>query len=171
MDTPAFDGFLKGCVLGSVAAAEQVGNLAVGYVHATNIPGPWWSDLLEYERLFFLQAATSEIALPSHAPQPSPSARCHKFFWNLPEILLRLKTGAAVAEELHHGTTLLFSRTNGGRIYVVEVDKPTAAVFHALRGRATPEQIAETTLLLPGAVRHTLAALGEIGALVTSSQA
>lgn len=171
VDTPAFDGFLNDCVLGSAAAAEQVGDLAMGCLHAVNSPGPWWGELLEYERLFFLQVATSESAIPAEILRAGPSARCHSFSWNLPEILLRLKSGAAVTEELRQGVTLLFSRTPSGRIYVVEVDESTAAVFHAARAGAGPVQIAKTSFLPATVVRHTLAALAQIGALVTSSQA
>lgn len=171
VDTPAFDDFLSGCLLGSVAAAEQVADLAIGRLHATPVPGPWWENMLQYERLFFLQAASSEIVVPAEIPLPGPSARCHKFAWNLPEICSRLRTGAAVTEELRRGVTLLFSRTHHGRIYVVEADEPSAAVFQALRAGTRPEQIAETTFLPPVVVRHTLAALGQIGAVVTSSQA
>lgn len=171
VDTPAFDAFLNHCVLGSVAAAEQVSDLAVAYLHAGNSPGPWWGELLDYERLFFLQAATSESAIPAEILRAGPSARCHTFSWNLPEICLRLKSGAAVPEGLRQDMTLLFSRTHMGRIYVTQVDDGTAAVFHAARAGAGPAEIAETTFLPPAAVQHTLAALAQIGALVTSSQA
>lgn len=171
VDAPAFDGFLEDCVLGSVAAAGQVANMVVGCLRAAAAPGPWWGELLEYERLFFLQAATTETALPAAFPQAGPSARCQAFSWDLPEILARLKAGEYATEGLRQQVILLFSRTHRGRIYVVEVDEPTAAVFHALRKGGCGAQIAETTGLPAALVRHTLAALGQIGALVTSSQA
>ena len=171
VDTQAFDGFLNACVLGSVAAAEQVAGLAIGHLRAAPAPGPWWGELLQYERLFFLQAATTETALPAEYPRLSPTARCHHFFWNLPVLLTRLKSGGAAGEELRQEVTLLFSRTHHGRIYVVQADGPAAAVFGALRAGADPARIAETTFLPAAAVRHTLAALGQIGALVTSSEA
>ncbi|MGE5205347.1 MAG: hypothetical protein ACM3PW_07010 [Chlamydiota bacterium] len=169
-DTPVFNAFLDDCVLGSVASAERVAGLAVNHVNRFPAPGPWWSDLLQYERLFFLQAATTENAVPSASPQPSLSARCHRFSWNLPELLLRLKSGVAVSAELRGEVTLLFSRTGLGRIYVVEVDAATAAVFHAASARLSPEQITEMTSLPAATVQQALAALAQVGALATLSR-
>jgi hypothetical protein len=169
-DAPVFNIFLDVCVLGSVASAERVAGLAVDHVNRLPAPGPWWNDLLQYERLFFLQAATTENEVASASLQPSPSARCHRFSWNLPELLLRLKSGAAMSAELHVEVTLLFSRTGSGRIYVVEVDADTAAVFHGAGARLSPAQIAETTSLPAATVQHALAALAQVGALATLSR-
>ena len=170
VDTPVFNTFLDDCVLGSVASAERVGDLARDYLNQAPAPGAWWSDLLQYERLFFLQAATTENAVPSASPQPSPSARCHRFSWNLPELLLRLKSGGAMSAELHGEVTLLFSRAQG-RIYVVEVDAATTAVFRAASTRLSPEQITEMTSLPAATVQQALAALAQVGALATLSRA
>ena len=168
-DTPAFSTFLDECVLGSVPSAERVADLAVNHLNRLPAPGPWWSDLLQYERLFFLQAATTENAVPAASPQPSPSARCHRFSWNLPELLLRLKSGVAMSAELRRAVTLLFSRADG-RIYVVEVDEATAAVFHGASARLSPAQITETTSLPAATVQQSLAALAQVGALATLSR-
>jgi len=167
VDTPAFDAFLDNCVLGSLDSAECAGGLAMKHLNALPAPGPWWSDLLEYERLFFLQAATTENAVPHEFPQPAPSARCQRFFWELPDLLLRLKSGQPIADEVRCEVTLLFFRTHLGRIYVVEVDEATAAVFHAAHRRSAP-QIAAATSLSDAVVQQTLAALAQLGALVTS---
>jgi hypothetical protein len=170
VDTPAFGAFLEDCVLGSLASAERVAGLAVNHGNRLPAPGPWWSDLLQYERLFFLQAATTENAVPSATPQPSPSACCHRFSWNLPELLLCLKSGVAMRAELRREVTLLFSRTALGRIYVMEVDEATAAVFRGASARLSPAQITETTSLPAATVQQALTALAQVGALATLSR-
>lgn len=169
VDTPAFDPFLDDCVLGSLVSAEHVGDLATDHLRRLPAPGSWWSDLLEYERLFFLQAATTENAIASEFPQPGPSARCRTFSWDLPDLLPRLKAGAPIGEGLRRDVALLFSRTHLGRIYVVEVDETTAAVFHAAHAGRSPAQIAATTSLSAAVVEQTLTALAQIGAVVVSS--
>jgi hypothetical protein len=168
VDTQDFDTFLDNCVLGSLASAEHVGDLATNHLRRLPAPGSWWSDLLEYERLFFLQAATTENAIASQFPQPGPSARCRTFSWDLPDLLPRLKAGAPIGEDLHRDVSLLFSRTHLGRIYVVEVDETTAAVFRAAHAGRSPAQIAATTSLSAAVVQRTLTALAQIGAVVVS---
>lgn len=168
-DTPAFDAFLDDCVLGSLRAAERVGDLVLEHLTAFTAAGPWWNDLLEYERLFFLQAATTENAIAAQFSQHGTSARCHTFAWDLPHLLLRLKSDEPIGDELRREVTLLFSRTHLGRIYVVEVDEATAAVFHTVDPGRSPAQIAAMTSLSAAVVEQTLRALGEIGALVSSS--
>lgn len=170
VDTPAFDVFLDDCVLGSLRAAERVGDMVREHLSGLPSPGPWWSDLLEYECLLFLQAATTENAITTTFPRPSPSARCRTFLWDLPDLLPRLKPDEPIGEELQREVTLLFSRTHRGRIYVVEVDDATAAVFHAADARRSPAQIAAMTSHSAVVVQHTLRALEQIGAVVASSQ-
>ena len=169
VDTPGFDAFLGDCVLGSAAAAERVGDMAIAYLQPSPSPGPWRSDLLQYERLFFLQTATTETVSPAEFPQPAASARCRKFSWNLPALLPELKTGQPAAACLPQEIILLFSRTTQGRIYVVEVDDSTAAVFRAADVRLSARHIAEAISQPAEFVQRTLAALVRIGALVTSS--
>ena len=166
-DTPFFDHFLDDCVLGSLAAAEQVSALTVKRLSGLPDPPPWWSDLLEYERLFFLQAATTEVAPHSDAPQPALSTRCHRFSWNVPRLLGRLKAGETIGDELQREITLLFSRAHTGRIYVIEVDEITAAVFCAADGRRSTSQIASLVSLPAITVEKILGALMEVGALAT----
>lgn len=170
VDTPAFDTFLNECVLGSLAAAERVGELAVNSLNSFAAPEPWWSDLLEYERLFFLQAASAENVIPNRLPRPGASARCRRFSWNLPDLLLRLKTKQAIGEELCREVVLLFSRTPHGRIYVMEVDEATAAAFHAADGQRDAVAIAQAARLPISVVQQILSALAQISALVTSSE-
>ncbi|HKU20320.1 MAG TPA: hypothetical protein VJQ50_04840 [Terriglobales bacterium] len=169
VDIPAFEGFLDDCVLGSAAAAGRVGDMVIDYLNSFQSPGPWWSDLLQYEGLFFLQTATTELVRPAKFPQPAASARCCRFSWNLPDLLPELKTGQPIAGSLRQEVLLLFSRTPQGRIYVVEVNDATAAVFRAADSRLSASQIADAISLSPEFVRQTLAALAQIGALVTSS--
>ena len=169
VDTPDFDAVLDECVLGSVVSAERVGNLALDRLRRWPGPGPWWDDLLQYERLFFLQVASAENAVAAAFLQPAPSARCRPFSWDLPELLLRLKSGAATGDELRREVTLLFSRTRWGRIYVVEVDAGTAAVFYAALTHFAPSQIAEATSLPAATVQQALTALAQVGALAASS--
>jgi hypothetical protein len=168
VDIRAFDAFLDNCVLGSLECAERAGDLAMKHLNASPAPGPWWNDLLQYERLFFLQAATTENAVPTSFPQPAPSARCQRFSWNLPVLLSRLKAGDPLGDELRKDVTLLFSRTHLGRIYVVEVDEATAAVFHACHAQRTPAQIAQATSLPLATIEQTQTALAQLGAVVTS---
>lgn len=169
VDTPAFDAFLDDCVLGSLRAAERVADLLVDHFRRLPAPGPWWNDLLEYERLFLLQAATSDNTSATEFPRPTPSARCHTFSWDLPNLLPRLKSGEPAGQELRREVTLLFSRNHLGRIYVVEVDEATTAVFYAADGRRSPAQIAATSALSSGVVKQTLRALAQVGAIVASS--
>lgn len=170
VDAPPFDQFLEDCVLGSLAAAVRVGDLALGTLKDAVAPGPWWGDLLEYERSFFLQAATTEMIIAGQFPRGAVSARCCRFSWNLPQLLLRLKADEATGDDLRCQLTLLFSRTPHGRIYVAEIDQATAAIFQAADGRRSPAAIAELTSLPVPRVQQTLAGLVEIGALVTSSE-
>lgn len=170
VDAPPFEQFLDDCVLGSLAAAQRVGDLALRTLNDASAPGPWWGDLLEYERTFFLQAATTELLMAGQFPRAAVSARCCRFSWNLPQLLLRLQADEANGDDLRCQVTLLFSRTPHGRIYVAEVDQATAAIFHAADGRRSPAAIAESTSLSLPMVERTLGGLEELGALVTSSK-
>ena len=170
VDAPEFDAFLNDCALGSLAAAERVSDLAINFLNGSAVPGPWWSDLLEYERAFFLQAATTQNGTACQVPQPAASARCRRFSWNLPDLLLRLKAEEAVNDDLRQAVTLLFSRTPHGRIYVVEVDEITAAIFNAVDGQSNPTAIAQAASLPASQVEQSLAALAQIGAVLTSSE-
>jgi hypothetical protein len=169
VDTAAFDAFLGDCVLGSLASAERVAQLAVDRLQSLSASPPWWHSLLQYEQAFFLQAATTANGAPAAFPRQGASAQCRRFSWNLPELLLRLKAGEPVNNDLRHEVTLLFSRTHLGRIYVVEVDEAMAAIYYAADGSRSPAQIAEATSLPIATVQTSLDALIQIGALVTSS--
>lgn len=170
VDTPEFELFLDSCVLGGLAAAEQVGELAINYLSHSAAQAPWWHDLLEYERAFFLQAATTESVPPGPMPRSGASACCRKLSWDLPHLLRLLKAGEAIGDDLRREVTLLFSRTPHGRIYVLEVDTATAAIFHAADGSRDGAALAQSSSLPLPLVQQTLAALQQAGALTSSSE-
>lgn len=170
VDTPEFELFLDSCVLGGLAAAERVGELALSCLNFSPHHPAWWHDLLQYERAFLLQAATTENVPQGPFPQHGASARCRRFSWDLPHLLRRLKAGEAIGDDLRREVTLLFSRTPHGRIYVLEVDGATAAIFHAADGSRDGSAIAQSSSLPLPLVQQTLAALQQAGALTSSSE-
>jgi len=160
-----FEPFLDQCVLGSVDSARRVGEMAVAHLSSGQSLFPWWSELTAYESAHFLQTATTERTQPGPRYQRSPSATCIRFDWALAEMLPRLRKGEPVGEELHRAVTLLFSRTHMGRIYVVELDECTAAVFGATDGSRTAEQIAEAAGITAQQAEEALSNLAQIGAV------
>ena len=160
-----FGPFLDQCVLGSVASARRAGEMAVAYLSPGKGLFPWWSDLIAYESAHLLQTATTERVQPGWRYQRGPSAACIRFDWALPEMLPRWRKGEPVEEELHRGVTLLFSHTHMGKIYVVELDESTAAVFGATDGARAMEQIAEAAGVSQKQAEEALTNLVEIGAV------
>src|SRR5438874_7740603 len=132
--------------MGSLAAAQQVGALAVQHLTPSRDEA-WWPALLEYERAHFLQTATSESAHRGQHLRRGVCAVCRQFDWHLPELLQRIKTNQPMddAGNLHRPVTLLFSRTHAGKIFVMEVDAATAAVFSAVDGARSVAEISELT--------------------------
>lgn len=164
-DLPQFGSFLEGCVLGSLASARTTGEVARAHLAPGASHFPWWSDLTAYEAAHLLQTATTERAQPGSRYLQSPSALCRRFAWALPEMLPRLCCGEDPGEEFRRGVTLLFSRTHMGRIFVVELEAPTAAVFAAADGSRTPRGIAEAAAVTRDAAEEALRGLCEIGAV------
>lgn len=160
-----FDQFLRVCVMGSLESAQCVGEMARAHLTAAPPPGAWWPELLDYEYNYFLQAATSQPPPKSDRPAPGLSTVCRQFTWALPEMLPRLRAGAALGDDLRREVTLLFSRTEAGRIYVVEMEVTMARVFHATDGVRSVEEIAKSVGSGVQPVRQALAALVEIGAV------
>lgn len=165
VDGAQFHSFLEQCVMGSFAAARQVGEMAVVHLDAAPHPGPWWRDLVEYEYAYFLQTATSEPGTRTRRHTRGASAFCQTFSWFLPEVLERLRSGQPVGEDLHRQCTLLFSRTHPGKIFVVELEKDAAAVFRSTNGFRTPEQVAAAAGVPVEAVIPLLEQFVEIGAV------
>jgi len=164
-DLPECEAFLNDCVLGSLASARRAGEMAVAHLATGQGLYPWWNDLIAYESAHFLQTATTERAQPGAHHRPSPSATCIHFEWALPEMLPRLRKGEPVGEESHRGVTLLFSRTHMGKVYVVELDESTAAVFRATDGARTLKQIAEAGGATGPQAEAAVSNLAQIGAV------
>ena len=159
VDTLGFDLILKSCVLGSLVTARAVGDLVLSELEGKRSE-EWWTELLRYEFAFFVQLATSEPTPVSSFPQCSASTLIQEFQFPIPEIVEKLKHG-----EIPHSrgvsTTLLFSRTHHGRIYVVQLDAIARAIMHAVNGTRQLADIAawvglsetETTRVLNDLIR------------------
>jgi len=170
VDGGSFQEFLNECVMGSLEAAQRVGQLAVIYMSDVEKPGPWWGALLAYEQAFFLQAATAEAEPVTNFPRRASSAVSCIFRWNLPEMLARLKSGQNIGDDLKKDVALLFSRTASGKIYVVEIEESSELVWRHTEGSRTVEQIASAGSLPVHTVQDTLQALSQIGAVVLPPQ-
>ena len=166
VDRESFQDFLTECVMGSLEASQRVGQMAVTYLCNVQQPGAWWEELLAYEQAFFLQAATAEPEPRTDSPRRGCSAVCRAFCWNLPEILGRLKSKQNIGDDLKKDVLLLFSRTAGGKIYVVEIEESSELVWRHTDGFRSVHQIAAIVSLPVKSVQDTLQALSQIGALV-----
>ena len=165
VDAEEFGCFLSRCVMGSLESARQVAEIAHAHLSAVPAPGPWWQDLLDYEYAYFLQAATAERTTSTDRPSPAVSAVCQRFAWALPEMLPRLRAGESIDDDLRREVTLLFSRTDTGRIYVVEIEATMEKVFHAVDGGSSLEQIATRAGTDLPSTKEALDALAGIGAV------
>jgi hypothetical protein len=164
-ELPECESFLDDCVLGSLDSARRAGEMAGAHLAPGRSLFPWWSDLTAYQSAHLLQTATTERAQPGAHYQRAPSATCIRFDWALPEMLALLRRGENPGEEFRRGATLLFSRTHMGKIFVVELDKNTAAVFGATDGSCALEQIAERAGVTHKQAEEALQSLGEVGAV------
>jgi hypothetical protein len=178
-DTPEFDAVLRDSVPGSFDCARRIAELTV--IHLDPVPklaeartgqppdrvaGVWWRDLLNYERGWFLQAATTAEGPPTNRPRRGVSAVCMNFAWNLPKLIARLDAGQAPGEDLRQPVTLLFARAPEGQVRAIEAEAAVARVFRATNGMRTLEQIAGAAGLDVETTSKTLDALAEIGAAV-----
>jgi hypothetical protein len=168
VDTSDFDSVLDRCVLGSLASSIEVGQLARYHLLGLRSEA-WWSELLEYERAFFMQLATSEFVPAGTFPQKNASAVLHEFHVQIPELLTRLRTGGDLAGVPSGEATLLFSRTVHGKIYVVELDERTSGVFQSIDGKKSPEELATLCGASLEEIQRILATLGDIGSVVLPS--
>ena len=165
VDAFDFHPILDRVVLGSLASSIEVGCLAFSRLLSRRSEN-WWSELLEYERAFFLQLATSEVAATGTLPQKNASAVMRDFHLYIPELLTRLRTGADLAGIPGGTTTLLFSRTVHGKIYVVELDERTSTVFRSVDGTRSPEELATICGASREDIQRILATLADIGSIV-----
>ena len=164
VDSADFDSILDNCVLGSLTSSKEVGVLALSRLLPLR-EEIWWPELLEYERAFFLQLATSEISSAGSGPRSNSSTVLHEFGVQVPELLSRLRTGQNVNEVERKKVTLLFSRTSHGKIFVAEPDQKTCAVFKLIDGKRSLNQIAAVCDLAPEEFQRIIADLVEIGAI------
>ena len=166
VDGQEFDAIVDNCVLGSFATAREVGQLAV----ASLLPWrqeAWWQELLEYEFAFFLQLATSEATPRSRRPQASVSTTVRSFGFRFPELLTWLRSQKPLPNTVRGNTTILFSRTPHGRIYVVELDVRTEAVFRAILRGEDLRQLASNEDWVLDEMKQTLQTLHAIGAVTS----
>ena len=163
-DRAEFSEFLTECRMGSLESAQRVGEMARVHLAAAS-SDPWWPDLLDYEYCYFLQAATAEHGIAAEQPSRGLSAVCRRFAWSLPQMLPRIRAGELIGDDRQRETTLLFSRTHAGRIYVVEVESALEDIFRAVDGRRTVEQIADAAGVSTATARAMLALLANIGAV------
>jgi hypothetical protein len=164
-ESPAFDSILESCILGSLATALTVAELALSQLRSLRSDA-WWSELLEYERAFFLQLATSESVVRNAFPQKQSATVLRTFSMPVPELLRRIKNHEDLASLPAGAATLLFSRTPHGRVYVAEVDVITAKAFQAVDGQKQQREIALACQSDDEEIHRTLDALSQIGSIV-----
>ncbi len=166
VETPQFAMIMRECPVGSLDAARRIGDMVSVHLDGVpNQPGPWWRELCAYDRSYFMQVATTQQGPPANRPRRGVSALCATFKWNMPELVKRLETGDAIAEDLHRNITLLFARGRDGNVRVVEVGPPVEKVFRATNGLRTTEQIASVAEIDIAEVQKIIVALAEIGAV------
>ena len=141
VDSREFDAILESCTLGSLVTAQIVGELALSELRTQGAEN-WWIELLDYEFAFFVQLATSQPTPVSQFPQRGISTLIREFRFRIPELLESLKNKKMPEDVPLKPTTLLFSRTHHGRIYVVELDPTATAVLRAVNGSRPVAEIA-----------------------------
>lgn len=169
LETEDFRRFLEGCRVGSLEAARKVGEMATKHLMHASQPGAWWQELLEYERGYFLQAATREKGPLLMVPRRGVSALCRRFAWAMPELLARLRTGSEISDDLRREVILLFTRTAEGKIHVLEIEPWVEAVFRMTNGRRNRVQIAHAAEVNPAESDQVLESLAEVGAVELES--
>ncbi len=176
VDSPQFEAMVRESAPGSLECARRVGEMAVVALdrrvavgaQPSAGPGAWWRDLLNYERGYFLQVATTAEGPPTNRPRRGVSALCMNFSWNMPEVIERLKQGQAAGDDLRRPVTILFARGAGGQVHVVEVGPDVERVFRATNGLRTLAQIAAAAGVADSETEHILNALAGIGAVVSA---
>ena len=164
-----FDSILQTCILGSLATARTVGDLVLSELRGRRSE-EWWSELLEYEFAFFVQIATSEPTPISRFLQRGISTTTREFRFAIPEVLENLREGKTPTDTPRKPTTLLFSRTHHGRIYVVELDPTAIAVMEAVNGSRQVAEIAKSAGLPQEETNRVLADLIRISAVLSPVQ-
>jgi hypothetical protein len=173
-----FAAIVRECSIGSLEGARRIGELVVVRLDRTALSFPdsspvaaagargWWRDLLNYERVCFLQAATTAEAPPANRPRRGLSALCMSFSWAVPELIACIHANQSFTAALQRPLTLLFSRKPDGQTGVVEVGSSVEKAFRATNGLRTLEQIAQAAGLDLAETHEILAALTGVGAIV-----
>jgi hypothetical protein len=164
VDSVEFDSVLDRCILGSLATSKQVGDLVASRMLAEQSE-IWWAELIEYEKAFFLQLATSETAQACDSPQKAVSTVLREFHVTIPELFLRLRQGGSL-DQFHGTSILLFSRTPHGKIYVAEIDERISRVFQVIDGKRSVEEIASLCQLSHNETQGTLSTLSDMGSIM-----
>jgi hypothetical protein len=178
IDSPEFDAIVRECSAGSFEGARRIAELAVVHLDRVPIATPkgseldaaetlaWWRDLLNYERGWFLQLATTSEAPPSNRPRRGVSAVCMSFSWAVPELMEKIQTRQEITKASRRPTTVLFARGSSGQVAAAMIGATVEKVFRATNGLRTMEQIAQTAGLDVSETAEVLEALAHIGAVV-----
>ncbi len=162
---PEIEAILSQAAPLSLEAARRIGDLAVVHLNGAAAPWPWWKELLAYERAQFLQAASTDQRLVTYFPRRGVAATSENFSWDMPRLLEQIAAAQPDIAVSRRNLTLLFSRAPGGKIYVIELEKPVAAVFRSTNGMRKKEQIAAAAAMPLAEVEDILRALADIGAV------
>jgi len=168
VDEPRFDSVLAECVLGSLATAQAVGEVAVAALKPMR-QDLWWNELLEYERAFFLQLAVSEPELAGAIPKRGRSTIVRTFSFRMPELVESLRSHEVSRENVQGEVTLLFSRTPHGKIYVAELESATRSILESIDDASSIDDIAQCAGVSSPEARHSVSRLAELGAVVMPS--
>ncbi|HZQ93049.1 MAG TPA: hypothetical protein VFA60_14750 [Terriglobales bacterium] len=172
VDQPGFGPLLETGVLGSFLTSRIVAQLAKQHLMA-HIPelGPWWWDMLRYDIAYFMQLATSDPGAPSQLPRRGTSAMTAELDWYLPQVVGSLRARQEPTPEMERKWSLLFSRTHGGRVYVMEIDSDALSLFEAVDGKRARQEIIHASGVRPSIAEPMLADLERIGAVILPQQA
>jgi hypothetical protein len=165
VDTPECEAILRECAPGSLDCARRIGDKMLVLLDRAAAE-PWWRDLLNYERAWFMQLATTLEGPPTNRPRRGVSATCINFGWNMPVLVKRLEAAQPVAGELRGAVTLVFARGTEGRVFVAEVSPEIERVFRAANGLRTADQIAVAAGVSGEDANKILKSLASIGAMV-----
>ena len=165
VDTVEFDPILEHCSLGSRATASMVGELAVSELRGKRSE-EWWPELLDYDFAFFVQVATLEPTPVSPFFRNAISTVIREFRFDIPELLEGSKRTKIPTNVRRKPTTLVFSRTQHGKIYVVKLDAPATAVMKAVNSSRHAAEIAECADLGQQETERILADLVRISAVL-----
>lgn len=165
VDAPECEAILREFAPGSLDCARRIGDKVLVLLDRAAAE-PWWRDLLNYERAWFMQLATTLESPPTNRPRRGVSATCINFGWNMPALVKRLEADQRVSDELRAPVTLIFSRGAEGRVFVAEISPEIERAFRAANGLRTADQVALVAGISAGETEKILKSLAGIGAIV-----